>query len=178
MKFVDTSTIQPLDDVSTSSARIHSVTETRWLDEAEERAWRSYVRMHGKLTAALNRQLQADSQLSVSDFEVLVHLTDVPEGSLRVSELARALHWEKSRVSHHVTRMERRGLVQRVECPTDGRSAFVVLTVCGRAAIEAAAPQHVETVRRLFIDELTSEQLKTLEEIATQVLARLDAEDE
>lgn len=134
--------------------------------------------MQGKLTAQLNRQLQADSQLSLSDFEVLVHLTDVPDGSLRVSELAKALHWEKSRVSHHVTRMERRGLVQRVECPTDGRSAFVVLTAGGRNAIEEAAPQHVEAVRRLFVDQLTSEQLKAFEELATQILTRLDAEEQ
>ncbi|NDL58968.1 MarR family transcriptional regulator [Phytoactinopolyspora sp. XMNu-373] len=134
--------------------------------------------MQAKLNAQLNRQLQTDSQLSLSDFAVLVLLTDVPEGQLRASQLAHGLHWEKSRVSHHVTRMERRGLVKRVECPEDGRSAFVVITECGRRAIEAAAPLHVETVRRLFIDDLTPEQLKTLEAIATQVLARLDAEED
>jgi DNA-binding MarR family transcriptional regulator len=153
------------------------VTETKWLDEAEQRAWRAYVRMQSKLNAQLNRQLQADSQLSLSDFEVLVLLTDVPDGQLRASQLARGLHWEKSRLYHHVTRMERRGLVKRVGCPDDARSAFIVLTECGRRAIEAAAPLHVETVRRLFIDDLTPEQLKTLEAIANQVLARLDAED-
>lgn len=151
--------------------------EARWLDEGEQRAWRGYVRMQGKLNAQLNRQLQADSQLSLSDFEVLVHLTDVPDASVRVSELASALQWEKSRVSHHVTRMARRGLVKRVDCPTDGRSAFVVLTECGRRTIEAAAPQHVETVRRLFVDQLTDEQLKALESIANQVLSRLDTEE-
>ncbi|NED96347.1 MarR family transcriptional regulator [Phytoactinopolyspora alkaliphila] len=132
--------------------------------------------MQSKLNALLNHQLQVDSQMSLSDFVVLVVLTDTAEEKLRVSELAAALEWEKSRVSHQVTRMERRGLVQRVECPTDGRSAFVNLTPCGRAAIEAAAPQHVETVRRVFIDQLTADELQALESITTKVLERLDAE--
>ncbi|WP_207782446.1 MarR family winged helix-turn-helix transcriptional regulator [Phytoactinopolyspora limicola] len=153
------------------------MTDPRWLDDAEQRAWRGYVRMQSKLNAQLNRQLQTDSQLSLSDFAVLVHLSEVPDRSLRVSQLAQALHWEKSRVSHHVTRMERRGLVKRVECPTDGRSAFVVMTDCGQNAIDAAAPGHVDTVRRLFIDDLTADQLKALEAIAGQVLARLDDEE-
>lgn len=151
--------------------------EARWLDDDEQRAWRAYVRMQSKLNARLNRQLQADSQLSLSDFVVLVHLTDVQEGSLRVTELANALEWERSRVSHQITRMERRGLVERVDCPSDGRSAFVNLTACGRKAIEAAAPQHVETVRRLFIDTLTDQQLSALEAIATQVLCRIEADE-
>ncbi|AYY15278.1 MarR family transcriptional regulator [Actinobacteria bacterium YIM 96077] len=133
--------------------------------------------MQGTLNARLNRQLQNDSNMTLSEFEVLVRLTDVPEEYLTVSELAQALEWEKSRVSHQVTRMERRGLVQRTSCPTDARSAHVVLTACGRKAIEAAAPGHVEAVRRLFLDELTTEQLTTLETLATQVLARIEAED-
>jgi DNA-binding MarR family transcriptional regulator len=153
------------------------VTETSWLSEREQRAWRSYVRMQSKLNARLNRQLQTDSQLSLSDFVVLVCLTDTATESLRVSELAAALDWEKSRVSHQVTRMERRGLVKRVECPTDRRIAFVNLTSCGRKAIEAAAPSHVETVRRLFIDQLTEDQLDVLAAIATQVLKRMDEDD-
>ncbi|WP_216843740.1 MarR family winged helix-turn-helix transcriptional regulator [Phytoactinopolyspora alkaliphila] len=152
------------------------MTETRWLTDREQRAWRGYVQMQSKLNALLNHQLQVDSQMSLSDFVVLVVLTDTAEEKLRVSELAAALEWEKSRVSHQVTRMERRGLVQRVECPTDGRSAFVNLTPCGRAAIEAAAPQHVETVRRVFIDQLTADELQALESITTKVLERLDAE--
>ncbi|NEE02681.1 MarR family transcriptional regulator [Phytoactinopolyspora halotolerans] len=133
--------------------------------------------MTEKLNARLHRQLQTDSELSLSDFAVLVGLTDVPTESLRVSELAAALEWEKSRVSHQITRMERRGLVERVDCPNDGRSAFVNLTACGRKAIEAAAPQHVETVRTLFLDHLTRAQLKALGTIADQVLEYLDSAD-
>jgi DNA-binding MarR family transcriptional regulator len=152
------------------------MSEPRWLDDTQQRAWRGYLRMQGELTARLNRQLQADSGLSLADFDVLVHLTDVPDGRLRVSVLARALQWEKSRLSHHIGRMERRGLVTREECTSDGRGAFVVVTAAGRAAIESAAPPHVETVRRLVFDDLTPAQLAALSTITEQVLAKLDAE--
>jgi DNA-binding MarR family transcriptional regulator len=150
------------------------MTETRWLDADEQRAWRRYLRMQAELTARLARQLQTDSNLSLADFEVLVNLTDVPEGRVRVTELAKSLQWEKSRLSHHFARMERRGLVVRQDCPSDARGAFVVLTPMGRAAIEAAAPGHVATVRRLMFDGLTREQVAALTEIADVVLDRLD----
>ena len=150
------------------------MTETRWLDADEQRAWRRYLRMQAELTARLARQLQTDSDLSLADFEVLVNLTDVPEGRVRVTELARSLQWEKSRLSHHFARMERRGLVVREDCPSDARGAFVVLTPAGREMIEAAAPGHVETVRRLMFDGLTSDQVTTLAAIADTVLDRIE----
>jgi DNA-binding MarR family transcriptional regulator len=153
------------------------MTETRWLDEPQQRAWRGYLRMQSRLSARLNRQLQTDSDLSLADFDVLVALTDQDEERLRVSELARVLQWEKSRLSHHVGRMERRGLVVREECAADGRGAFVVLTPEGRRAIEAAAPPHVDAVRRLVFDNLTPDQVATMDAIAQQVLARLEAEE-
>ncbi|MEU6411756.1 MarR family transcriptional regulator [Microbispora sp. NPDC046933] len=146
----------------------------RWLDTDEQRAWRAYLRMQGRLTARLNRQLQTDSALSLADYEVLVHLTDRQEGRLRPYELQRDLQWEQSRLSHHLTRMQRRGLVTREECADDGRGAYVVITEEGRRAITAAAPGHVETVRRLFFDGLTREQVAALERLATDVLDRLD----
>ncbi|MGW5266164.1 MarR family winged helix-turn-helix transcriptional regulator [Microbispora sp. NPDC004025] len=146
----------------------------RWLDADEQRAWRAYLRMQGRLTARLNRQLQADSGLSLADYEVLVHLTDREEGRLRPFELQRDLQWEQSRLSHHLTRMERRGLVRREECADDGRGAFVVITEEGRRAITAAAPGHVETVRGLFFDGLTRDQVAALERLAADVLGRLD----
>ncbi|MEU6426553.1 MarR family transcriptional regulator [Microbispora sp. NPDC046973] len=145
----------------------------RWLDADEQRAWRAYLRMQGRLTARLNRQLQADSGLSLADYEVLVHLTDRQEGRLRPYELQRDLQWEQSRLSHHLTRMQRRGLVSREECADDGRGAYVVITEEGRRAITAAAPGHVETVRRLFFDGLTREQVAALERLSTDVLDRL-----
>jgi DNA-binding MarR family transcriptional regulator len=149
--------------------------EPRWLDRREQEAWRSYLRMAGRLSAHLNRQLQADSDLSLADFDVLVHLTDVPERRLRVVELARELEWEKSRLSHHVARMERRGLVRREECEDDGRGSYIVLTPAGLAAIESAAPGHVATVRDVVFDALTPEQVLALGAVADRVLARLDS---
>lgn len=152
------------------------MTETRWLTDAEQRAWRGYVSLQARLTAHLARQLQKDSELSHSDFVVLVQLTDVPEQRVRVFELAKALQWEKSRLSHHLARMQKRGLVAREECPSDARGAFIVLTPEGRTAIEQAAPMHVETVRRLVFDVLTAEQVEALTAISEQVLAKLAEE--
>src|SRR5918992_4130761 len=126
--------------------------EPRWLDEREARAWRGYTRMQVLLTARLHRNLLRETGLSLSDYEVLVHLSEAPDGRLRSFQLSNALQWEKSRLSHHLTRMERRGLVTRQECSTDGRGAFIVLTPNGRAAIEEAAPAHVADVRDAFID--------------------------
>jgi DNA-binding MarR family transcriptional regulator len=88
--------------------------DTPWLTDREERLWRSWVTLNNELNAALQRQIQDEAGLSMSDYEVLVHLTDDPAGRVRVTELASLLQWERSRVSHHVTRMERRGLVERV----------------------------------------------------------------
>jgi DNA-binding MarR family transcriptional regulator len=153
---------------------VSGMNDPRWLEPDEQRAWRRYLRMQSELTARLARQLQTESELSMADFEVLVNLTDVPEGRLRVTELARTLQWEKSRLSHHFARMERRGLVVREDCPSDARGAFVVLTPEGRAAIEAAAPGHVATVRRLMFDGLTPEQVATLDSIAVTVLDRIE----
>jgi DNA-binding MarR family transcriptional regulator len=153
------------------------MTGTQWLTDEQQRAWRAYQRMHARLTAALNRQLQADSGLSLSDYEVLVQLTDTPEGRLRPFALQRSLEWEQSRLSHHLSRMQRRGLVGREECGDDGRGAYVVLTDTGRSAIAAAAPAHVDTVRRQFFDHLSPEQVTTIEHVGTQVLDRLDSTD-
>jgi DNA-binding MarR family transcriptional regulator len=151
------------------------MTSTQWLDDDEQRAWRAFMRMQGQLTAQLNRQLQTDSGLSLADYEVLVQLTDAPDGRRRPFELQRELQWEQSRLSHHLTRMQRRDLIAREECNEDGRGAFVVLTDAGRQAITAAAPSHVDTVRRLFFDGLTRDQVTTLQQVSKQVLDQLDA---
>lgn len=149
------------------------MTQTRWLDEQERRAWRGFLSMHAQLTARLHRELQAESGLSLADFDVLVQLTDRPEARARVLELAEALQWEKSRLSHHLARMQRRKLVAREECPDDGRGAFIVLTEDGRRAIEHAAPRHVDAVRELLFDQLTADQVTVLGDVADQVLNRL-----
>ena len=148
--------------------------EPRWLDEREDRVWRSYLSMSIALSGRLNSELQRATGLSSADYEVLVHLSEAPCRQLRVLELGRAIGWEKSRLSHHLTRMERRRLVARRECTEDGRGAFAVLTPEGAAAIEAAAPVHLEQVRRYVVDALSPEQLDALGEITTAVLAALD----
>jgi DNA-binding MarR family transcriptional regulator len=152
------------------------VTGPRWLDDREQQAWRGYLAMQTELQAHLNRRLQADSGLSLSDFAVLVTLTDTDDGRLRAGELAEALQWEKSRLSHHLGRMQRRGLVERQECPDDARGAFVAVTDDGRRAIERAAPPHVETVRDLVFDVLAPDDVDALARISDAVLTRLRAQ--
>lgn len=148
----------------------------RWLSAQEQQAWRGFVRLHERLGGRLARQLQTESNLSGADFAVLVNLTDAPSGRQRALDLANALEWEKSRMSHQVARMQRRGLVAREECAEDGRGAFVVITEAGRAAIEAAAPLHVEAVRTLFLDHVTPAELRTLAAISERVVEKLDQE--
>ncbi len=150
------------------------MTESTWLSSTEQHTWRRWLRVNALLPAALHRELQSDAGLSLPDFEVLVQLTDSTEGRVRVSTLARGLHWERSRASHHLTRMERRGLIQREECSDDGRGAWIVLTAEGLAAIEKAAPPHVQTVRRLVFEALTPDELDVLSTVLDKVLARLD----
>lgn len=149
--------------------------DVQWLNDDDERAWRTVLRMHRRLVAQLHRQLQADSGLSLADYEVLVHLTDQPQGRMRPYELQDALDWEQSRLSHHLGRMHQRGLVTRQECPEDGRGTYVTITDQGRRAIEDAAPGHVQHVRRLFFDMLTPEQVRTLEQLSTRILSGLES---
>lgn len=131
--------------------------------------------MHARLTACLHQQLQAASGLSLADFDVLSKLTDQFDGRARVFELVEALQWERSRLSHHLKRMERRGHIARELCPDDGRGALVVLTTEGRSAIEQAAPGHVEFVRQLVFDAVTSDQVEALGSFAQTVLKQIEA---
>lgn len=148
---------------------------SRWLTEDEQRAWRGLVQMTSQLNARMNRQLQEEYGVSLADYEVLVVLTDAPEGRCRVFEISGMLAWEQSRVSHQLARMQRRGLVARQECPTDARGAFVVLTEAGRAAIGRAAPAHVDTVRQLVFEGAAPDELAALDALTSRVLDRLQA---
>jgi DNA-binding MarR family transcriptional regulator len=147
---------------------------TRWLDAREQAAWRAYLNMNAKLNARLNREMQDRSGISIADFSVLVRLSEHPDSRMRVLELARALGWEKSRLSHQLTRMGQRGLVERSDCNEDRRGAFVVLSPQGRETVEAAAPRHVESVRHYVIDALSAEQIDALGAIATRVTELID----
>jgi DNA-binding MarR family transcriptional regulator len=147
-------------------------TPEQWLTPQEERLWRGWLKLNAKLSATLQRELQDDAGLSLPDFDVLVHLSEHPDGRLRVTDLAALLEWERSRVSHHFARMEKRGLVQRVECTEDGRVAFVAITPLGRTAIEQAAPKHVEVVRRLMFDVLSNSETSQLAHTLDKLLAQ------
>lgn len=151
--------------------------EPRWLTAPEEQLWRRWLMLNRLVPAVLHHDLQADSQLSLADFDVLVQLTDTELGRLRVSDLAQALQWERSRVSHQVTRMERRGLLARDDCPQDARVSYVVITPQGREAIEKAAPAHLRTVRRLVFDVLSPGELAGFEVAVDKLLAAARAED-
>ncbi|WP_030755156.1 MarR family winged helix-turn-helix transcriptional regulator [Streptomyces sp. NRRL F-5135] len=144
--------------------------QPRWLAPEQKAAWDSFIRMHETLIGRLSRHVQADAGLSASDYVVLVSLTERGNGRMRFLDLAKLVEWEKSRMSHQVTRMAKRGLVAREECPDDGRGAFIVATPAGYKAIEEAAPQHVEHVRRLFIDALTPNQLHTFGQLSQRIL--------
>jgi DNA-binding MarR family transcriptional regulator len=149
------------------------VDDPRWLDQGEERAWRGYMRMRTLLNAQIVRDLGRDAGLSEPDYDVLSTLSEIDGRRWRLQELAEHMAWSKSRLSHHITRMEQRGLVVREGCPGDGRGALVALTGEGMRAIESAAPGHVASVRRHLIDHLSREQLEALAEIAEVVVANL-----
>lgn len=149
------------------------MTETRWLTEDELSAWLSFTLMQLQLFAHLGKQL-SPSGLSFQDYSVLARLTEV--GQVRLTELAEMIGYEKSRMSHHATRMENRGLVERVKCGTDRRGSYLRITDAGRAAIVAAAPGHVAEVRDQMFDLLTPAQVKTLDDISRTILEHLPGE--
>jgi DNA-binding MarR family transcriptional regulator len=146
---------------------------TRWLDDDEMRAWLAYRRMRLLLSAEINRDLARDAGLSEADYDVLSNLTATGD-QRRLSELAARMQWSKSRLSHHITRMEQRGLVRREEVDGDARGSSVVLTPAGRRTIEQAAPGHVTSVRHHLIDRLTPEQIRVLGDIGDVVLGPLE----
>ena len=144
--------------------------DPRWLDDAEQRAWRSYLAATRLLSAAVDRDLQVEAQMPHAYYEILVRLSEAPERTLRMSELAEAAESSRSRLSHAVARLEEAGWVLRESCPTDRRGSFARLTDDGFAALDAAAPAHVASVRRHLIDQLTPEQVRQLREISEAVL--------
>ncbi len=149
----------------------------QWLTVEQQRVWRELLRLTTRLPARLNRQLEEDSGLSLADVDVLVGLTDVPDGRARVTEFARGLGWERSRLSHQVARMERAGLVRREVCEDDGRGSYVAVTDAGRSAIGSAAPAHLALVRDLVVDALSDDDLGRLGVLVGAVLERIAASD-
>lgn len=152
------------------------MTSPRWLDADQARVWRAYRDMNDRLSARLEEQLACDAGLSGSDYTVLVPLSEAPLGVLRARELGTGIGWDRSRLSHHLARMEKRGLVVREECEEDARGLTVRLTEAGRRAIEGAAPGHAECVQRTFFDLISKNELKTLGAVFDRVIDNLKSE--
>src|ERR1700759_5625874 len=146
--------------------------EPNWLDAREDRAWRAFMHAHHQLVVHLNRGLQ-ESGLSGADYEVLAVLSALEGGRMPARDLRNALGWEKSRASHQLPRMQKDGLISREPNTDDARSTLVRLLPAGRAAIDKAAPRHVQDVRRNFIDLLTPAELDTLATLNERVLHHL-----
>jgi DNA-binding MarR family transcriptional regulator len=146
--------------------------EPNWLNAREDRAWRAFIHAHDQVEARLNRRLQ-ESGLSGADYEVLAVLSALDGDRMPAHALCIALAWEKSRLSHQLRRMQQDGLISREPNPSDARSTMVCLLPAGRAAIENAAPRHVEDVRRNFIDLFSPAELDMLATLNERVLHHL-----
>jgi DNA-binding MarR family transcriptional regulator len=149
----------------------------KWLTHEQLSAWKGVSLMQLQLNARLNKHL-GERGLSYQDYLVLATLSDQPDGRRRVVELSDELGWEKSRLSHHITRMCARDLVSKIPCPSDQRGIFVVLTNQGRSTLRASAPHHVEDVQRYFFRGLSPEEVITVNRVAQQVLANLSVDFE
>jgi DNA-binding MarR family transcriptional regulator len=145
----------------------------RWLDADERRIWLGWIMTSRLLWEEMERDLQRDSGLSFGHYEILVMLSEAPNRSRRMSDLADATQSSRSRLSHAVARLEELGWVRREACPTDRRGSLAVLTDEGFAALEAAAPMHVESVRHHLFDVLSPTQLAQLREIQQELLDHL-----
>ncbi|MET9482045.1 MarR family transcriptional regulator [Streptomyces sp. NPDC006638] len=147
-------------------------TETRWLTEAEQCAWRTHLDVNRLLTHQLEKDLQPFG-LTMNDYEILVNLSESADRRMRMSDLAAATLQSKSRLSHQITRMETAGLVRRENCESDRRGLFAVLTDTGMETMQKVAPFHVDSVRKHFIDLLSAEALAELSASLTPVAEHL-----
>jgi DNA-binding MarR family transcriptional regulator len=155
------------------------VTQQGGLDRRQQQAWRAFLRMSEALRSRLEQQLQAGSGLSSADYTVLVVLYDAPGQRLRQHELGDLLQWEKSRLHHQLTRMCRRGYVERGPDPEQpaSRAVYVALTPAGSQALLTAVPAHSREVRRLFVDQLSDDELEQLAALSTRIIRALGLPD-
>ena len=126
----------------------------RWLSDAQQRTWRAFLEATQRLDEQLDRELQRDAGMPLAYYTILAMLSEAPDRTLRMSELAELTWQSRSRLSHAVDRLEHSGWVQRIKCPSDKRGAFAVLTDAGFAVLAEAAPGHVASVRRHLFDQL------------------------
>jgi DNA-binding MarR family transcriptional regulator len=148
--------------------------EARWLDELEQRSWRALLGAHSRLMARLDTELQSAQQMSLADYGVLVNLSEAQGGMLRMSDLAERLLLSPSGLTRRLDRLVGAGLVARARCPTDGRGSYARLTPAGLRRLQSAVPDHVNQVRKHFVDRLSRRQLASLvdalEKIADEVV--------
>jgi DNA-binding MarR family transcriptional regulator len=160
--------------VSHVPAGAPDLTAPRWLDAEEQRAWRAWLFSAQLLMDRLDRELTHATGISHTYYEILVALSEAPERMMRMSELAARCLSSRSRLSHAVSRLEERGWVRRQVCAEDGRGQLAVLTEEGFAALDAAAPVHVESVRTHLFDQLTPEQVENMRDLGETLLGHLD----
>ncbi|SFB00762.1 MarR family winged helix-turn-helix transcriptional regulator [Cellulomonas marina] len=151
-----------------------TATDVQWLSEGQQGDWRAFRDASARLMGALGHELEAESGLSLHEYELLVRLSEAPGRQLRMSELAAGLAHSRSRLTHTVRRMEDAGMVERRACASDARGVEAVLTEAGWQRLVAAAPGHVRSVRRHLVDVLTPEQLTALGDAMRAVNAGLD----
>jgi DNA-binding MarR family transcriptional regulator len=142
---------------------------TRWLDEQQQQSWRAYVLGTTLLHERLDRELREAHDLSLSEYEILVRLSESPERRVRMAEIASLLNYSRSRITHTVARLERDGLVNRRQCETDGRGVIAEMTDKGFKRLVDAAPTHVEGVRAALVDVLSDDDLATVGRAFTKV---------
>lgn len=148
--------------------------QPRWLDDEEQQLWRLILAGFTKISRTIDDRLQAGGDISSPEFSVLVALSEAQGRTLRLRELCEELGWDRSRASHQVTRMKKRGLLTKKKCPGDARGVLVSLTDEGMSHLEEAVPDHVETVRRLIFDHLDADRADKISEFFTDVLAADD----
>ena len=156
--------VEPLDYV-------HNPDEFRWLSPLEQQAWQGFLRSHRSVFAALESQLQNEAGMPLAYYSILVRLSEAPERTLRMGELAGKLYASPSSISHASTRLEKLGWMRRENDPNDRRAQFAVLTDEGADALAAAAPGHIKAVRNHLLNRLTEEQLRQLTAISHAVLS-------
>src|ERR1700730_13199890 len=148
--------------------------DTRWLQPDEQRSWRAFLKASLQLWEQLDRDLQHEAGIPMAYYQVLAMLSEAPDRTLRMSDLAEQTWSSRSRLSHAVDRLEEKGWVRRQSCPSDRRGAFAALTAEGFAVLQPAAPSHGDSVRRYVFDQLQPEQVAELAEISQAIAQRLD----
>ncbi len=147
--------------------------EPPWLNDAEMRTWRAYLRAVNLIDRRLNEGLKTAADLAIEDYEVLVHLSETPERRLRMSDLSQRLVHSQSRLTQRVDRLAKRGYVSREKCPEDRRGTFACLTDEGFAALQATAPHHVRDVREALIDLVGTDEHEIVADVFERIIERL-----